>query len=216
MGPNRWRRYALWFAVVAASGCVSTHEVTPQSVSGTFSGVTADGRQLVLTLQQADVGFSGHGTIDGDAFVVSGSQAWTGVGSITYADGSFSQVTLVLSGDSNTLSLEPVGQSPLTLSRGGAQIAPVAGPFSGRYTASGEGLPLAAVTVVQNGGLITGVGRILGQAAGITGATTGANTARGVITFVDESRASFDAELSADGQTMTIRGLGAPLVLQKG
>ena len=204
------------FTGVLITGCVRTHEVTGPDAAGTFSGSTDDGRALVLTLERTDVGFSGRGTLDGKSFVLSGAQTWTGVGAVAYGDGSIGLVSLGLSPDGSTLNYQLSGQGPTALARGGTPVAPqVPGPFSGRFAAAEGELPLAVITVKQSNALITGVGRILGQAAGITGRVTAARRAAGVITFTDESQASFEAELSSDGQSLTILGLGAPLVLER-
>ena len=55
----------------------------------------------------------------------------------------------------------------------------------------------------------------MGDPAGITGQVTAPGTAEGFLTFLDKSRLKFEIEHSADGQSVTVHGLGTPMNLRK-
>jgi hypothetical protein len=199
--------------MVVSAGCTPTIEGTSQDVSGTYSGSTANGKSVVLTLVQRDYGFSGHGVIAGTPVAISGVPTWRGTGTVTSPDGTVSSVTLSLSADNAALVLEPEGGNPLTLERGGASVSAAPGPFSGHYRSPPGDVAVANVTVVQDGTLISGVGSVLGQTGGISGIASAADRAEGTITFADGSRASFAARLAADRRSIMIQGLGDPVSL---
>jgi hypothetical protein len=198
-----------------ASGCARGFKVAPQTVTGTYQGVTGDGGAIIVTLDERGQAFRGYGTVDGEPVVLAGALSWNAVGSLTASKGSSSIVSLNLSANNEKLTIRPMGQPAMVLVRGGSPIILPPGPFSGSYQAVQQGARLAEATIVQNGPLITGVGVILGDPAGITGQVTAPHTAEGVLTFLDKSRLRFEIELSEDGRSVTVRGLGAPVNLRK-
>lgn len=200
---------------VIALGCAPAFVVVPQAATGTYSGVTRDGGSIVVTVEQEGQVFRASGSIDGEPIALAGPMSWSAVGSLTRADGSSSLVRVGLSADSQVFTIERPGQPAMVLNRGGTVVAQPPGSLSGSYRAVQEGTLLAEATVVQNGSLISGVGVILGNTAGITGHVTAANRVEGVLTFLDESQIDFEAELSGDGRSITLRGLGAPISLRK-
>jgi hypothetical protein len=197
------------------SGCAHEPKVAPQSVTGTYQGATGDGKAITVTLEEYGQAFKGHGTVDAEPVVLAGAISWNAVGSFTDSKGSTSIVSLNLSPDNEKLTIQPMGQPAMVLARGGAPIINQPGPFSGSYQAVRQGARLAQATIVQNGPLITGVGVMLGDPAGITGQITAPRTAEGVLTFLDKSRLRFEIEQSEDGRSVTVRGLGAPMNLRK-
>jgi hypothetical protein len=62
--------------------------------------------------------------------------------------------------------------------------------------------------------MVTGVGTIVGESAGISGRLTAPEKIEGLITFLDESQVAFEVERSPDG-TVLLRGFGAPIELRK-
>ncbi len=198
-----------------ASGCARGFKVIPQNVTGTYQGLTEDGGAITVTLEEHGQAFTGHGTVDGEPVVLAGALAWNAVGSFTAPKGSSSIVSLNLSANNEKLTVQPMGQPAMVLVRGGAPIILPPGPFSGSYQAVQQGARLAEATIVQNGPLITGVGVILGDPAGITGQVTAPRTAEGVLTFLDKSQMYFEIEQSEDGRSVTVHGLGTPVNLRK-
>ena len=116
---------------------------------------------------------------------------------------------------------------PLTLERGatiGSVGAPPAadppGPYSGVFRGARDEIAVAELTLVQSGTLVSGVGSVLGSRVGVTGAvtedaTSGYERLRGVLTYLDETQIPFVADLAADGASIRLEGLGAPLDLQR-
>lgn len=200
-------------SAVILSNCATLPDTELQKVSGTFSGKTGDGKPIVLTLEQEGNGFSGNGTIAGKPIVVSGAQTWQASGSIVYPDGSSSLIKLILSADNKDLVIENIGQKPIKLKYGGTPAPQPSGPFSGNYRSVGQVSALASVKITQNGSLVTGVGELLGQTVSIAGKAITSHKAKGFITFIDESQAGFEAELSHNGKWITISGLGSPAIL---
>lgn len=196
-------------------GCAATFVVEPQTGSGTFSGITPEGHSIVVTLKQEGQAFKGEGTINGEPIVLAGPLAWSAVGSLTRSDGSFSSVKVSLSADSEVLTIERLGRPAVVLNRGGTPVQLPSGPFSGSYRAVRGGTVLAEATIVQSGPLVSGVGIITGDPAGINGRVTAPNKVAGVITFLDESQVFFEAELSADERSVSLRGFGPPINLRR-
>lgn len=201
--------------VCTLTGCVPRLRVTPQVLSGSFAGLAADGQPITLTFRQDQQSFRGEGHRGAEVLVLAGAAGWRGVAALQAQDGEAELVTLVLSADGETLTLERAGAEPLALSRqtpsspGGAT-----GRLTGRYRAVRSGAPLAEVTLVERSGLVSGAGIVTGDPVGITGRVEGA-TARGLLTFLDGAQAAFTAELSADGRSLVIEGFGAPLTMTR-
>jgi hypothetical protein len=62
---------------------------------------------------------------------------------------------------------------------------------------------------------LAGFGVVAGDPVGVSGRATGPGTASGVVTFSDGSQVRFQAELAADGGSLTVRGFGEPLTLRR-
>lgn len=196
-------------------GCAESPIIERQSLAGTFSGQTAEGDPIKVTLDQIDDGFRGYGTINGDPIVIAGVRTWEAIGTLTRADGSAALVRISLSSDSDSLTIRNTGQADIVLLSGGTPAAGAAGPFTGKYRSVAPNESLARITIVQTGALISGIAEIFNQIAAISGQVTGPNKTRGTVTFSDESRVMFHAELSADANAITIMGMGDPFVLER-
>lgn len=203
------------FALLLFVGCTESSELETQRLAGTYSGQTADGDPIVLTVEQNDQGFRGNGTIKGSPVVISGILAWDAVGSLTHADGSSSLIRISLSSDSRELNIKTTGQPDVDLMLGGTPVTGSSGPFTGKYRTASPNESLASATIVQTGTLISGVGRFFNQIIAISGQVTDPKEAKGMLTFLDESRVQFSAELSADQQSITITGMGNPVLLER-
>ncbi len=207
---------ALTFIItMVASGCARELAVAPQMVTGTYQGLTEDGETITFTLEEEGQAFSGYGTVNGNPIVLAGALEWNAVGTLTPSTGSSFIVSLKLSANSEKLTIQRIGQPPIVLLQGGDPITPPPGSLSGSYHADQLETRLAEATIVQNGSLISGVGIIMGDPAGITGQVTAPGTAEGFLTFLDKSRLKFEIEQSADGQSVTVHGLGTPMNLRK-
>lgn len=208
-----------WIPILALTfaglGCTAEPFVDQGTVSGTFEGVTLEAHPISLSLEQDGQAFSGHGTLGGQPVVIAGPVTFSALASLTHADGSFSTVHVTLSPDGESLSLQREGEAPTVLARSGPSGAATPGPFSGNYKAQGAEAPLARAVITQNGSLIAGIGIVLGEAVGIGGRVTASNEAKGILTFADESHAGFTAKLSADGQSVSVTGVGRPVVLAR-
>lgn len=210
------RAFAAALALLTLAACETHLTVRPQALTGPFSGETEDGKPVVLTFREEAQSFLGEGTIGGEPLVLAGAVGWRGVASLQGAAGNAELVDLTLSADGETLVLARLGQPPLALQRGGAPAPALApGPFSGRFRAAIGRAPLAEVTLVQRGSLLSGVGIVTEDPVGIAGRATGPQTARGVVTFLDGTQVDFDAELSDGGATLAIEGFGKTVTLKR-
>jgi hypothetical protein len=193
--------------------------MTPQALvptgSGTYGGVTSTGQRIVLTLQQEGRAVRGHGTVGEEPFVIAGPLAWTAVGSLLQANGAAATRELRLSADGEELILTTPDGTEEVLARQGDVATGAAGPFAGSYEGADAGGALVRAVIAQRGNLLAGAGTLLGQPAGITGRVTSGTVADGILILADGSQARFQAELSADGQSVAVRGLGAPTTLRR-
>ncbi len=200
---------------LAVMGCAERHKTETQSVTGTFSGVTGNGESVVLTLEQGEYGSRGQGTINGKPLVISGINTYGVSGTIMYADGSSSLVKLGVDPVSEGLTIKLLDQPKITLNDGGTPVTRTPGPFTGTYRPVGSESNHATATIIQSGSLIMGNAEIYDQATSVTGRATEPNKVVGTITYRDESQVFFEAELSADKKTITLSGMGKPIVLDK-
>lgn len=196
-------------------GCAPKHEIKTQTVSGTYNGLTSEGDQLTLTIKQLKHGFRGQGTLNGDPIVISGVKTWSSIGTIMFSDGSSSLVRLRLRPGIEDLIIEPLGKPEIVLNQGGTPVSFPPGPFTGKYRPTGQGSSFGSAKIVQIGSLIVGNAEIFDQPTSITGRVVSPNKAVGQITYIDESKVSFEAEISADGKTITFLGMGEPILLEK-
>jgi hypothetical protein len=195
--------------------CIPRLEVKPQTLAGRFAGQTAGGQAVDLSFREQQESFRGEGTLDGEPLVVAGAIGWRGVGSLQSAGGA-EPIALTLSADGETVVVERLGQPALVLERAGDAAAPLPpGPFSGRFRALRGRAPLAEVTLVEGGALLSGVAIVTGDPVGITGRVVAPREAEGHVTFLDGSQAAFHASLAADGRTLVIAGFGDPVTLER-
>lgn len=187
----------------------------PQEASGTFRGVTDQGIPIVLSISEEGGAFFGHGTLANAPVAITGVHRWSAVGTLTNTDGSFDLLEANLSADGEVLTVQRTGGPVILLTRESAPAPSAGGPFAGRYVAEEGQVPLAEATILQAGSLIAGVGRVFGESAGISGQVVGPRQVDGILTFQDESQVGFAAELSADGGTVKLTGLGAPVILRR-
>lgn len=201
---------ALAFVACAPHGAT----VVPQTVSGTYRGTAPDGQAVEFTFSEKDRAFQGEGRIGTQPVLIAGAVGWRGVAT-SVQGGAQTKLELSLSADGEQLALTPDRGTPLLLSRaGGSVVLGAPGPFSGTYRASSKGATLADVTLVQRGELLTGVGNIEGDAAGITGRVPQPAKASGLVTLLDGSQIRFEAELRAD-RSVLLRGFGSPITLER-
>jgi hypothetical protein len=196
-------------------GCATHGKPRPQLLAGSFSGHTPDGTPVILTFREDAQAFEGAGTVGDQPIVVAGAAGWHGVASLARAGGDQALASLELSADGERLVLETAGSAPWVLMRGGTPAAAPAGPFSGAYCARRDAARLADVSLVQRGPLLAGVARIAGDPAGISGHVTGPGAADGLVTFFDGSQVRFQAELTAGGRTLVVRGFGAAVTMER-
>lgn len=198
-----------WFV----AGCALTPVADPPTAQGTFTGVTENGSPVTLSVTDDNGGFIGRGTIDDHPFVVSGAPLWRGVGTLMRADGSISTVVADLTADRDTLTLDRPGQPALVLERDGDTVPQAPGRFSGQYRSSSSDADslIFSATLVQADRLIVGVVQGYGDPVAVTARVSDENAFRGVVTFADGSGVGVTAELSEDGDSLTIEGLGRPL-----
>lgn len=206
---------ALIFCILTFLGCTKSIEIRMQSPAGTFSGQTPGGDPVIITVDQIDEGISGSGTINGDPIVISGVRTWNAIGTLTDADGSAALVRIELSSDNDSLTITKTGQADIVLVRGGAPVYGASGPFTGKYRSVAPNDSFAQVTIVQTGALISGIAKIFDQITAISGRLTDTRKAQGTVTYSDESRVMFHAELSADANSITITGMGDPIELER-
>lgn len=209
-------RIAAALLLLGSLACVPRLSVQRPALSGSFSGTAAGGEAVVLAFSEGDAAFRGEGSIGGAPVVLAGAVGWQGVGSLVHDDGTTELVELTLSADGERVVLERPGQEPLALERGGTPPpAAEGGPFAGTYRAMRERAPLAEVTLVQRGHLLAGFGVVTGDPVGVSGRVAETGVAVGAVTFADGSQARFQAELSADGASLTVRGFGEPVILRR-
>lgn len=197
------------------AGCALTPASNPPSPQGTFTGVTGNGSPIVLTVADDNGGFIGRGTIDGRPFVISGAPLWRGVGTLMRADGSFTTVAADLSADRDTLTLSIPEQPMLELERGGDAVPQAPGRFTGRYQSADPDSFIFSAALMQTDQLVVGVVQGYGDPVAVTARVSDENAFRGVVTFADGSGVGITAELSEDGDSLTIEGLGRPLQFQR-
>lgn len=210
----------LWVSCLCIlSGCTSEPPVCPPSekqqapsLSSTFRGTTSTGQPVRLTLNLKDNTVTGNGSIGDRVCSLSGITAYHGPIMITFEDGSVTPATVALSPGGETATIQGLKQ-PLTVSRGGEPVSVPAGPFAGKYRASGK--PPLTLTLIQAGKLLSGTGFVNGKPVAVVGKITDSNQVSGFILFSDESRNALKATLSGDGRILTVRGLGNPIEMKK-
>jgi len=192
-------------------------EISRQTVAGTFEGRTDSGEEIVFQLGQTGDVVHGVGSDDGDPLVIGGAVAWSAFATLTQHDGSVSAAQMSLSGDGDTLTVRRRGFADLVLQRSESKPAapPQEGPLSGIYEAHEAGQVAGTASIVQQGDLLYGMADLLGDAAGISARLVETNRAEGVMTFLDRSQVRFVAEFSEYGDSVVLRGLGAPIDLER-
>jgi hypothetical protein len=184
-------------------------DIKVQMPSGTYTGLNNEGEIVKLTIEQLEHGFTGQGTVNGNPIAISGINIWAATGTITFSDGSSSLVRLKLTPGNEALTIKSSGQQEIILNSNGTSVELPSGPFTGIYRPAEGNSSLVEATIIQIGSLIVGNAEIIDQAAAITGNVVG------LITYIDESQVSFEAELSTDSKRITFLGMGEPIVLEK-
>ncbi len=198
-------------AIALACAC-GGGEPPPDEASGTFRGVSSDGAEIVLTLEQEGGAVRGRGTIGGEPVALAGARSWTASGTLVDAAGT-RPIRLGLAAEGGLLELVTRDDS-IVLERGADAEPAAPGPFSGTWEAEAAGGVAAEISIVQSGSLLAGAGTLLGDPVGVTGRVEGSR-AQGAVTWADESRVPFRAVLSDDGDEVTLSGLGADLALER-
>jgi len=196
----------------AALACGPGEEPPATELSGTYEGTTEDGRPMRLELSQEGMGVRGHGVVDGEPVVVAGALACSAAVTLTATDGSVQALSLTPSGGGARLSVAH-GEREIGLDRTAASPTPGAGPFAGRYEASGPAGIIAELHLVQHSSLLAGSGRVFERPVGVSGRVTGTDRATGEVTFSDASTLRFEARRESDG-SIVLTGLGEPIALE--
>ena len=196
------------------SGCAAVPSVKDNKASGTFQGVTGDGRSIILTIEPREQGFTAGGAVDGQSAVFSATELWRSLGALMYANGSFAAAEFGLTPDGEALTIETSGQAAVRLKRGGTPVASTSGPFLGKHRASATPSLVSTATLQHHGALIVGIAHILGAPASITGRISGKNMAACVFSFADENQLNVDMELDPAKQSVKLPGIGAPVLMK--
>ncbi len=208
-GPQRLTA-ALLIGVLC--GCDQMPREPPPKLTGTFSGTSEDGRPLSITLKQTENTVVGAGDWAGESFGLSALTSPQGPIVLTFAGGAAGRGYLALSLNGEAVTVRGFG-APVTLNRGGTPSAPASGGFAGTYEASG---PRAVrLRLSQGEDLLAGTGYVNGRPVAVAGKVTEPNKARATVLFSDESRNGVYATLSDDGQTLSVRGLGGLIEMQR-
>lgn len=203
--------FSVWL-IVCVFGCAAMNRVPSPQLNGTFSGTSNDGRRFSLTLQQKEHTVIGAGLWDDQEFGLSALTAPQGPMVISTAEGSPIPGHIALSPNGQTVTLIGLGD-PIQLVRGGPPVDVLPGPFSGRFVIY---KPLQIhLDLTQGGDLIAGTGYLDGKAVAVVGKVVAADRARGAVLYSDESRHRVSVSLSTDRRTLTIEGLGAPIVMKR-
>jgi len=208
--PTKRLTAALLIGVLC--GCDQMSKESPPKLTGTFSGTSEDGRPLSVTLKQTKNTVVGAGDWAGESFGLSALTSPQGPFVLTFEGGSGGRGHLALSLNGEALTVRGFG-APVTLSRGGTPMAPASGGFAGTYSASGP-RPVR-LRLSQGEDLLAGTGYVNGRPVAVAGKIIEPDKARGTVLFSDESRNAVSATLSDDGGTLTVRGLGGLIEMQR-
>jgi hypothetical protein len=209
--PNVWQS-VLALCVLFFFGCAPLLREAPPTLSGTFNGTAADGRDVQLTLDQDENTVTGIGSLGGCPFSFSAITSFHGPVVINWADGRTSPGHATLSPNGATVTISGVGP-PVTLDRGGEPLADSSGPFAGRFSASRP--RLVWIDLSQWGDLLAGTGFDQGKPVAVVGKVIEPLHAKGTLLFGDESLIRVGATLSEDEGTLTVEGLGAPIHMKR-
>lgn len=194
------------------TGCSCMLWQRAPKLNGTFSGTDIAGQPVTITFQQRKNTVIGSGQWGSAAFSLSALTAPQGPMAMTFDNGNLKtgQVTLSPTGKSVTVKQ---ADHLLTLQRGGTPIPSTTGHFSGLFVMRDDSS--VSLRLQQTGVLMAGTGFIEGKPVAVTGKMTGAGQAKGTVLFSDESRNKVTAKLSEDLQTLTITGLGGPILMER-
>lgn len=181
------------------SACASLALPVSPVLTGTFSGLTADGRAIRITFEQRAGTVIGRGVLAADAFEISALTAPQGPLILVFERGGVTRGEIALAPDGKTATIHGLG-APVTLRRGGEPISLAEGPFAGLYAA---GMPAVVwLELQQTGELLAGTGYLQGRAVAVVAKISGPGEARGSALFSDGSRAGLVLMLSADGRQL--------------
>lgn len=181
-------------------------------LTGTFSGLTADGRPIRITFEQRASTVTGHGVLAAEAFELSALTSPQGPLILAFESGGAVRGDITLASDGKTATIHGLG-APVTLQRGGEPVPVADGPFAGLYAA---GRPVAVwLEVRQTGDLLAGTGSLQGRAVAIVARISGPREARGSALFSDGSRAGLVLMLSNDGRQLRASGAGGIVEMRR-
>jgi hypothetical protein len=196
----------------AVTGCDTTERLPAPQLSGTFSGTTADGRTLTLSLAQESNTVIGQGKLGDQSFGLSAITAPQGTAVIIPASGTQLSGSVALAPAGDSLTLYGLGE-PVELARGGTPLPVTGGPFAGRYkTRRPEEIWLQ---LEQSGDLLAGTGFVWGKPVAVAGWVTGPREARGSLLLSDQSRNGIKVSLSGDLGTLNVSGLGGTIAMRR-
>jgi hypothetical protein len=198
--------------VIAVTGCDRTERLPPPQLSGTFTGATADGRALTISLAQDQNTVIGAGRLADQLFSLSAITAPQGPAVIIAAGGAQSSGSIALAPAGDSVTLYGLGE-PVELARGGTPLPVTAGAFAGRYKARHP--QRIWLQLEQSGELLAGTGFLWGRPVAVAGWVTGPREARGSLLLSDQSRNGVRVTLSADLSTLSVSGLGGTIQMQR-
>jgi len=210
--PSAWR----WIAIVALAGvvigCARVPIESAPEVSGTFAGETREGRSTEWTFHQTENAIAGRGVLGAREYAVSGLVAWHGPAVFVSDEGDTTQGYITLSPDGEQAVISGL-DVPIELRRRGEPATTSPGRFNGHYIAGSNAV--VRLDLKQVGSLVSGLGFVNGKAVAVVGTIQETGTVSATVLFSDESRSPVTAELSDDGQSLSIYGLGGPVELTR-
>lgn len=193
-------------------GCATLEKKPPPTMTGSFNGNSSDGRPASAKFVQDENAVVGTGSLNGRRFALSSVASWYGPAVLVFEDGSRTEVQIIMSPDGRMMTIRGLGE-PLKLARTDYAAEPPTGPFAGVFADSGD--PSIWLNLSQSGELLAGTGYVDGKPVAVTGSASSPEEARGVLLFSDGSKMGVRAVLSGDGETLTIKGLGRSIELQR-
>jgi len=205
---------ALGIAAFLVAGCAALPRNPAPTFDGTFNGETPDGRTVTVTFRQdADI-LVGEGRVAGRPFRVSGLASWHSPLLISDPRSPPRSGYATLSTNGDSLELEGVaGVDAVNLSRGGEPVSLETGPFSGTFVSTG--LTPLHLRLSQGGNLVAGTGFFDGKPVAFVGRVAAPADVSGTVLFSDETRARVNGALSDGNDTLTVKGMGGPIILER-
>lgn len=184
----------------------------PLELSGTFSNDTINSDSITFTFSKTPVGYVARGTIGGKRVLLSGLTTLRIEGMLIGSAMRPLPVSVELALDGSTITLQGL-EKPVMLRPGGSIVPVHPGAFTGHYKSGNITEPIGFIDLVQDGSLLVGSGNLFGQPMNMAGIVHQDNTIKGIISFAGEIESIFNAEIK--GNSLTIHGLGEPLVFRR-